>query len=412
MSSDRTEFLVIALVSGSHFVNHAYIVMLPPIIAILTDSFGVTIAAIGLAIGVQGAVNASLLLPFGHLSDARGRTLVLAISLVAGAVGATMVALAPTYGWLLVAQAVLGVGVAGHHPAHYPLLATATDPDRRSRAYSIHDLMGELGFAAPPAIVSAVLALGGDWRDALLLIAGAGWVYAVLAIIAVRLYVPREFRRGDANGTSERRPIASRVRSALSGVLASPPILTLALLALVVSAAAWGIRSFVVVLLTDGYGLGLGTGNLIATVMFATGGGLILLGGVLSDRIGPLPLLVAGFGGLVAVAGGLATGLLPLAVAGGVTLVLSGTITISRPARSTLADALSSRDDLGKSFAFVTIGISAGGAIAPPAFGWVVDRFGVEFVFAGVALLGLVALGVSLFLRRYVAQATITGAAN
>lgn len=72
---------MVGLVAGSHVVNHAYLVALAPVIGLVADDFGVSIAAVGLAIGVQGGVVTLLQLPFGYLSDARSRTLVLAISL-------------------------------------------------------------------------------------------------------------------------------------------------------------------------------------------------------------------------------------------------------------------------------------------------------------------------------------------
>jgi predicted MFS family arabinose efflux permease len=116
--TDAQNRRVVGLVAGSHFVNHAYLVLLAPLVGVLAARFDVSVAAVGLAIGVQNAVVLALQLPFGYVSDAYSRTLVLGISLGVGTLGAALTALAPSYAWLLAAQVVVGIGVAGHHPAH------------------------------------------------------------------------------------------------------------------------------------------------------------------------------------------------------------------------------------------------------------------------------------------------------
>ena len=111
----------------------------------------------------------------------------------------------------------------------------------------------------------------------------------------------------------------------------------------------------------------------------------------LTDRIGTGPVVIGGYALLTVVAALLATlALPPLAL--GVVLLFSGSISLSRPARSSLADALSARADLGKNFALVTIGISLGGAVAPPLFGYLLDAVGLARSFALVAALGGVSL--------------------
>jgi MFS family permease len=395
------ERTVVALVAGSHFVNHAYLVLLPPIIGVLASTFDVGIAAIGLAIGVQGAITTALQLPFGHLSDTRSRTLVLGVSLCLGAAGAALVATARSYEWLLLAQVVLGVGIAGHHPAHYPLLAAAAEEDRRGRAYSVHAFGGSAGFAAPFALVAVVTALGGTWRHAVGLVAVFGFAYAVVCLGLMR-GVDREITHP---APAERRESASRretlpgartvVRRAVGGVtalVAAPGIRDLTVLAFVTSAAAWGIRTYTPTLLEAAYGLSPNAANALVSAMFVVEAGLILLGGALTDRIGSGRVMLGGYVALGALAAALSTGALPLVLLASI-LFFSGTISVSRPARSTLADRLSARADLGKNFALVTVGISLGGAIAPPAFGWLLGVRGVETVFAVVALLGFASLG-------------------
>ncbi|MFB6089533.1 MAG: MFS transporter [Halobellus sp.] len=393
---------VVALVTGSHFVNHAYIVMLAPLVGVLAARFDVSIAAIGLAIGVQNAVILLLQLPFGYLSDAYSRTLVLAISLLAGTLGAVLTATATSYAWLIAAQLVVGVGVAGHHPAHYPLLASATADASRGRAYSVHAFGGAIGLAAPFAVVAATTALGLSWRVAIGVIGVVGALYSAVCLLGFRGVDDEITRPGLAERPDERptlRSVPGRTRSLFRTLFASEGILGLTLLAFLTSVAAWTIRTYTPSLLANGYGLADGTASALTAAMLAVGAGLILAGGSLTDRVGAGPVVLAGYAALVIVAALLATLSLPLAGVA-VVLLLSGSISFSRPARSTLADRLSARADLGKNFALVTIGISLGGVVAPPAFGYLIERVGLGPSFAAVAALGALSLALGWWIVR------------
>ncbi|SFG08572.1 Predicted arabinose efflux permease, MFS family [Halopelagius inordinatus] len=403
---------VVALVSGSHFVNHAYLVVLAPLVGVLASEFGVGIGAIGLAIGVQNAVVLSLQLPFGYVSDTRSRTLVLAISLVVGTAGVAATALAPSYEWLLAAQVLLGVGIAGHHPAHYPLLAVASSDATRGRAYSAHAFGGSVGFAAPYAVVAATSALSLSWRVAVGVVAAVGALYTVVSLALFRGVGDEITRPAPEDRETERptlRSVPGRVAGVCRALVSSRGILGLTVLAFLTSAAAWCIRTYTPELLTAGYGVDGGTANLLVSAMLVVGAGLIIFGGSLTDRVGPPTVVYGGYAALAVIAATLATLSLPLAALA-LVLPFSGTISLSRPARSTLADRFSARSDLGKNFALVTIGISLGGTVAPPAFGYLIDLSGVAAAFgvvSGIALVSIVV--VRLTLRT--APATVTAAA-
>lgn len=402
---------VVALIGGSHLFNHAYLLLLAPAFPFLSEAFAVSTAALGFAVGIAGGVVTLLQLPLGYVSDTYSRRLVLLGSLSIGSLGAGVLAAAPTYEWLLVGQVIVGIGVAGHHPAHYPMLSAATDEARRGRAYSVHGFTGALGLAAPFSIVPAAYFLGYDWRVAFGAVAVAGALYTVGCLLALRpvsrhiTYPPdpqplpslREISTGDLTATvgSAGRGLRAEGRS-LAG---SPPVLLLSLLWFTNSVAAWGVKTYTPSLMA-GYGLSPADASLVSSAMLGVGAVVLLAGGYFADRIGSLPVMVVGYAGLIIVAATLASGLLPLVAAVAVVLSLSATIDVSRPARSKLTDAASARDDIGKNFALMTVGISAGGAVAPPIFGYVVDAFGAPVAFYAVAAVGAVTLALTFAVRR------------
>jgi MFS family permease len=402
-SVPRDTGLVVGSISVSQFFNHSFLVLLPPILPVLSEDLDVSLALLGVALGAQALVNTAFQIPFGYLADRYDRTLTLGISSVLGGVGALLTAVAPNYATLIAAQVVLGVGVAGHHPAHYPLLTDATADSVRGRAFAVYNFGGSLGFATPPVVVTAVVAVPGlSWRHAVFLVGAAGLVYAVVVTALFALRVDDEVTAPNLDPDAETEtetevPLTERVRTELRSLVAEPGILALSVLALVSSTASWGLTSYAVVFLTTVYAVPLGVANLTLTGVFVVGAGAILLGGTLTDRFGGGTVLIVSYVGLTGLVASVATGAVPAAAAIALFLLIGGARSVSGPARDELTERLATSGTVGKSFAVVTIGIMLGSAIAPPAFGLLIERGGVRtafFVVAGVTLLATVVTGV------------------
>jgi MFS family permease len=382
--------LIVGLVSGSQFVNHAFLVLLPPVLPILSTDLGVSISLLGVAMGVQALVNTAFQLPFGYLADHYDRTIALGISSVLGALGALITALSSTFPELVAGQVVLGIGVAGHHAAHYPLLSDATTEDTRGRAFAVYNFGGSLGFATPPVVSTFVIAVVGlTWRHAIGLVAVVGLAYAVAITAVFAWRVDDAITAPNVEASATDAPLADRVRTQLRALVAAPGILAVAVLTLLSSTANWGVTSYAVVFLTDVYSLSLGVANVVLTGLFVVGAGSILVGGYLTDRFGGGRVLVVSFVGLTGLLGLVSAEVVPAVVAIGLFLLLGGVRSLASPARDQLTERLATRGTVAKSFAIVTIGIMLGNAIAPPVFGYLIQQVGVQttfFAITGVAL--------------------------
>jgi MFS family permease len=399
---------VVGLVSGSQFVNHAYLVLFPPILGVLTAEFDVSLAQLGLALGVQGAANTVFQLPFGWLADARDRTLAFGCSSVAGAAGVLVIATAPDFTTFVLGQALVGVGVAGHHPAHYPLLSDATAESIRGRVYSIYGVGGSLGFAAAPVLVTVVAGMAGlTWRHAVGLVGGVGLLYGLLATVLLHVVVDEQVTapnrdRAATDGGGE--PLGTRARGAVRALLDSPGILGLTLLALLTSTASWGVNTYAVVFLQRSYGVAADLASLTLTGMFVVGAIAIFLGGYLTDRIAPGPVMVGAFVAVTAFVGLLAAGTVPPLVAVVALLGVGAARSFAGPARDGLTDALSAADAVGTNFAVVSVGVMLGSAIAPPLFGYLVEAEGMRVAFGAIAFVALLGTLVTVWLARRVAE--------
>ena len=413
----RETAVVVGLVSGSHVINHLYLVLFPPILATLAADFDVGLAALGVAIGLQAFVNTALQLPYGYLSDNYDRTLTMGLCLGIGALGAAILAVAPTFEWLLLGQAVLGAGVAGHHPAHFPLLSDATEEGRRGRAYSVHGFAGNLGFAAPPVVIVGVTALpGATWRHAFGLIAVVGALYGVVAVYVLARHVSDEVTRPNPGGDDDRAAATSRVerlRAEVRALGGAPSILALGVVATIASTSFWGVTSFVVVFLEEGYGVAPDLASLTLTAMFVSGAALVLLGGTLADRFRPGPVLAGAYTlagiAVLGMASMVAPPLSALALA-----ILGGSLgSLGGPARDKLADALSSRADIGRNFAVLTIGIMVGNTVAPPLFGATIEWAGYPLTFAAIGGTALLSAAATVaIVARYRGAIRLAGSAS
>lgn len=393
--------LVVGLVGGAEFVNHMYLVLFPPILDILATEFDVTISMLGIAIGVQGLTNAIFQLPFGYISDRYDRVMALGLSLSISTASVFLIAIAPTFEVLLMGQALLGIGIAGHHPIHFPLLASATPEHLRARAFSIRGFLGSLGFAAPPTVVIAIISLpDSSWRHAVGLIGSFGAIYGVVMLFVLTRYVDSVVTKPTARKDHDQRPLHRGVSQEIRGILRSPAILSLAVLALASSIVSWGVTTYAVVLLQNGYGVSFNNANLTLSAMFIVGAVAVLIGGDLSDRFSPAPVLTGSYSLVTVFLVLLASLVVPSIVAIACLLVVGGLRAIGGPARSRLADLLSTRNDLGRNFAIVTVGTMTGTAIAPPLFGTLIDEAGLSATFLVLSSSGFLAVLITLLVVR------------
>lgn len=394
----RDAVVVVGSISGSQFINHAFLVLLPPILPLLSETFDVSIAQLGLVLGAQALVNTAFQLPFGYLADHYDRTIALGMSSVLGAAGALVTALAPDFPTLVAGQVVLGLGVAGHHPSHYPLLADASPETARGRVFAMYNFGGSLGFATPPVLITAVIAVPGlTWRHAVGLIGGVGLAYGVLITAVIAWRVSDDVSAPNTDTDASQARLADRIRAELRRLAANPAILVLAVLALCASTASWGVTSYAVVFLTDVYTLSLGVANLALTGLYVVGAGAILLGGYLTDRVGGEGVLLASFGSATILIGVIAAGVVPAMAAVALFLLLGGVRSLAGPARDELTERVAGQGSVAQSFAIVTIGIMLGSTVAPPVFGYLIEWTGVQVAFATIAGVALVATVLTVF---------------
>jgi MFS family permease len=352
---------ILALIGTGHMLSHFYMLCLPPLFLVWRDDFGVSFAELGLAVALMSAVTAALQTPVGFLVDRHGArpflvggTLLMSLSIAA-------MAFAPGYWAILLLSVLSGVGNSVIHPADYAILGGSIDKARIGRAFAVHTFTGNLGFAAGPPVVAAML-LVMDWRTALLILGLLGVPVAATILRQSRILQDQAKPKDRAAQPSGRELLMSR------------PILLFFGFFLLSSMAGSAIQAFSITVLGELWGTPVAVASLALTgyMVGATGGTLV--GGWFADRssrhVAFIVVLTVAAAALLLVLGLVR---LPEWALAPVALVAGLALGSSRTPRDVMLKEASPPGQMGKVFGFVSSGLPLGGAITPVPFGFLID---------------------------------------
>jgi FSR family fosmidomycin resistance protein-like MFS transporter len=384
----RNDALTIGLVASAHYASHLLQLALPPLFPVLNAAFGASFTELGAFVTLFYIVSGFGQTAAGVLVDRYGahRLLVGGLTLLAASVAAAGLT---THYWMLLPLAVTaGIGNCIFHPADLTILSHRIREGLLGRAYAAHGLMGALGYASAPIIVTAVAAFSG-WRTAVLAVGALGLA------IAVVLQLARPVLTYDRQGA----PRAGRAAGSISFVsVILAPVVLLGFTYFALSAfAGIATQTFVVSALNLGYGFPLETATVALTAYLLGSASGMIVGGFLADRTDKHHV--------VAFASVLAAAALMLVIAALPTiglavlpaLFLAGAAAgCSGPSRDILIRKSARGIGAGKVFGLVYSGLDLGSALGPLAIGILIDHgeprlaflvIGVFFALAAPAVL-------------------------
>ncbi len=205
---------------------------------------------------------------FGALTDRRALPWLLPVSTVLGGLGIAASGLGDAYALTLVLVAVSGLGVAAYHPESARVARLASRGSHAAMGW--FSLGGNLGFAAAPLLVAAVVGTGGLRASPLLVLpALAGGVLCLAALRA--LNAPTRVAPRPGGGASD---LTDDVRS----------FVRLSLAVVCRSVTFVGLSTFVAVYAQQRTGGGTAAGSAALFVFFAGGAVGTVLGGALAGR--------------------------------------------------------------------------------------------------------------------------------
>jgi nitrate/nitrite transporter NarK len=368
-ASDRPALARIAGAVGALFVTQLAMAILPygvgAIAPIVRERFDLTRGEVGLATTAVFTSIALLSIPMGRFADRVGvwRSLVLASVLVGGAAAA--VATAGAFPVLLALLLVAGAGYAAVTPATNKGVLLAAPPSARGRAMGVK----QMGVTSGGIVAAAVL----PWA-----IQRNGWATAFLvtgvAIVAVGTGGALTYRRLVHRQGRAAPPAAPSATGAATGHLVRLGVVIGALVAV-----QQAVATYLTLYLVDVRDVSVTAAAGTLTVLHASGTAARVGWGWVSDRIGGSRWRTVALIGGTSAASLLALALVGRRLPAGAFVALVVVLGVSTQGGNAVFQTALAEADEARAGRASGIGMSvgfAGGILAPPAFGALVDAAG------------------------------------
>ena len=365
-------------IASTHVIVDAYTNIYAPLLPLLIPHLNLSLKTAGIIAMCFQMANSVSQLAFGALADRwRPRALVvwgpllavIALSFVGWAASPLML------GLILVAG---GLGGAAFHPPAAALVYKLSD-HRKGLAMSAHLSGGSLGFSAAPILFAPFIAyMGMGWSPLIMIPGLVALSWTLRQVPAITL--PKAHERST---WASLRPAAA-------------PLALLYFTIVLRTATSYGFMTFAPTLLTR-QGLTIGEASTAVSLYLLASGIGGLVGGPLSDRVGPRRVILwslvaavpfmamaprlspAGFTTMLAIGGLLLQSTLPISVTFAQTFVRGGAATVSS----------------------LMMGFAWGmGSLAVPLIGAGADRFGIQSTLTVLAFVPLLAAVLAWFLPR------------
>ena len=149
-------YVVLAGISFSHFLNDTMQSLIASVYPILKDSYALDFAQIGM-ITLAFQFTASLLQPVvGHFTDKRAQPFSLALGMGFTFFGLLLLSVAHSYGIILIAASLVGLGSAVFHPESARIARLASG-GRYGFAQSVFQLGGSFGTSMGPVLAALIV---------------------------------------------------------------------------------------------------------------------------------------------------------------------------------------------------------------------------------------------------------------
>ncbi len=357
----------LAVVCAAHFISHLHIVALPPVFALMAVHYGVSFAELGIALAVFNLATLLTQPLAGVAVDRIGPRPVLVAGLLLAGVAYVAVGLSYSYGALLALMVAAGVANSVYHPADYAILSRVSPGGRKGRSFAWHTFAGFLGGAVAP-LTMAVAVMAHSWQAGLIAVGLLGLAVAPFVVLIPPISGGATPVRSAPGGR------VTRAMSGLTGGLASGPLVRLTGFFFLMALATIGLQGFTVAALAEARGLGVTDANLALSAFLLAMALGVLAGGRLADRTTRHGMLAAAtFAGAAALMMPVALLTLPLVVLCLLFAAAGGLVGAAMPARDLLVQAAAPEGASGRVFGIVTSGLNAGGILAPPLFGALID---------------------------------------
>jgi MFS family permease len=379
--------MVIGLVGVAHGTSHFFHMLLAPLFPWLKVAFDLSYAELGLLMSAFFVVSGIGQALAGFVVDKVGARNVLFFGISCLGLSAVVLALAPNYAILMLGSMLAGVGNSVFHPADYTILNRCVSTQRLSHAFSVHGIVGNLGWASAPVFLVTLTNLF-DWHTALL--AAAALPVFVLAL----LFINRElFAYQIIPHQAPHKDGAQADEAGLFHFLRLPAVWMCFLFFFMISMGIGGIQSFSVTALRDLYDMSLNWATTGYTAyMLASAAGMVWGGFIAAKTTNHDRTITIAFTCSASLAVLISTGMVPATAA----VILMGAVGlgagIAGPSRDLLIRAAAPKNATGRVYGVVYSGLDIGLACSPALFGAMMDAHHPRWIFVGIGFFQMLAI--------------------
>jgi MFS family permease len=266
----------------AHFSHHLLMALTIPLSPMIRSDFSLDYTYTGLVISAFNLSYGIGQLPGGWLADRFGPRWMITLGIWGVAVAGFFVGLSHSFGMMVVSLALMGVLGGGYHPAAPPMISSLVEPIRRGRALGLHMIGGSASFFLSPIIAMAIAAYWG-WRGSFICLA--------VPTLAFGIYFHLLLKKREAKG-SMNRGRSPRPTEKVPGERLFRPLIVVIFLSTFSAAVLFSVMSFIPLFLVDKIGYSKETAGTFFAVIYSAGLWASPLGGYLSDRFGPIPVLL------------------------------------------------------------------------------------------------------------------------
>jgi MFS transporter, FSR family, fosmidomycin resistance protein len=270
--------------AAAHMITDIYMPVLPAILPLLIARNGYTYLAAGLLVTAYNITSSFTQPVIGWLSDTRGVTISISVSLLISAVFVALMGIAKDY-WLIMAFAVIAaLGHACFHPTALSLVSRLCTHENRGKITSFFVVGGNMGYAIGPVLAGALV-----WWLGL-----PGLLLLILPAIAM-FFVLKVLLPGGIAAATDAHAVPAEEPA---DVPSKWPFVVLMAASVLRAWAVFAALTFLpTYLVSQGYDLM--TASLIMTLMLLCGVAGQVAGGRISDRFGRKEFMVFGLAGAI-----------------------------------------------------------------------------------------------------------------
>jgi FSR family fosmidomycin resistance protein-like MFS transporter len=273
-ATPATVYGILIAVSAAHFVNDTIQSLVPAIYPILKDQFRLDFGQIGI-ITLVWQLTASIFQPLvGLATDRRPQSYSLVVAMALTAAGLLLLARAGSYGAILAAVALVGLGSAVFHPESSRVARLASG-GRHGFAQSIFQVGGNAGSAAGPLLAAFIVLPHGQ--------SAIGW-FAILALVGIAVLAAV----GRWYAAHRRKPAAAAARADIAVPDARVRLAVLILALLVFSKYFYhaALSNYVTFYMIETFQMSVGEAQVRLFLFLAATAVGTLAGGPIGDRVG------------------------------------------------------------------------------------------------------------------------------